>query len=106
MVRPPEHCKIVWLRRHEHGPELAEAMSLRIPREADLTQPVGYVRERRDLLAPDARHPSGAQPSPAVDSPSSSDLRRFASPVSAAQTCSDAIASVAVARVLRAGSVE
>lgn len=43
------HRKIAWLCRHEHGIEVADATCLRILREAGLTLPVDYVRERRDL---------------------------------------------------------
>jgi putative transposase len=43
------HRKIVWLCRHEHGLHVADATCLRILREAGLTLPVGYVRERRAL---------------------------------------------------------
>jgi len=43
------HRKIAWLARHEHGLHIADATCLRILREAGLTLPVNYVRERRDL---------------------------------------------------------
>lgn len=43
------HRKIAWLCRHEHGLLIADATCLRILREAGLTLPVDYVRERRDL---------------------------------------------------------
>jgi putative transposase len=43
------HRKIAWLCHHEHGIEVADATCLRILREAGLTLPVDYVRERRDL---------------------------------------------------------
>lgn len=43
------HRKIAWLCRHQHGLEVADATCLRILREAGLTLPVDYVRERRDL---------------------------------------------------------
>jgi putative transposase len=43
------HRKIAWLCRHERGLVVADATCLRILREADLTLPVDYVRERRDL---------------------------------------------------------
>lgn len=43
------HRKIAWLCRHEHGLQVADATCLRILREAGLTLPVDYVRERRDL---------------------------------------------------------
>ena len=43
------HRKIAWLARHEHGLLGAEATCLRILREAGLTLPIDYVRERRDL---------------------------------------------------------
>jgi len=43
------HRKIAWLARHEHGLLVAEATCLRILREAGLTLPIDYVRERRDL---------------------------------------------------------
>lgn len=43
------HRKIAWLCRHEHGLDVADATCLRILREAGLTLPVDYVRERRDL---------------------------------------------------------
>jgi transposase InsO family protein len=43
------HRKVAWLCRHEHGLLVAEATCLRILREAGLTLPVDYARERRDL---------------------------------------------------------
>jgi putative transposase len=43
------HRKIAWLCRHEHGLAVADATCLRILREAGLTLPIDYVRERRDL---------------------------------------------------------
>ena len=43
------HRKIAWLCRHEHRLDVSEATCLRILREAGLTLPVDYVRERRDL---------------------------------------------------------
>jgi transposase InsO family protein len=43
------HRKIAWLCRHEHGLVVADATCLRILREAGLTLPIDYVRERRDL---------------------------------------------------------
>lgn len=43
------HRKIAWLARHEHGLDVSEATCLRILREAGLTLPIDYVRERRDL---------------------------------------------------------
>jgi len=43
------HRKIAWLCRHEHGLDVCDATCLRILREAGLTLPVDYVRERRDL---------------------------------------------------------
>jgi putative transposase len=43
------HRKIAWLCRHQHGLGVSEATCLRILREAGLTLPVDYVRERRDL---------------------------------------------------------
>jgi putative transposase len=43
------HRKIAWLCRREHGLTVADATCLRILREAGLTLPVDYVRERRDL---------------------------------------------------------
>ena len=45
------HRKIAWLCRHQHGIEVADATCLRILREAGLTLPIDYVRERRDLAA-------------------------------------------------------
>ncbi|MDP9434721.1 MAG: DDE-type integrase/transposase/recombinase, partial [Actinomycetota bacterium] len=43
------HRKIAWLCRHEHRLAVADTTCLRILREAGLTLPVDYVRERRDL---------------------------------------------------------
>ena len=43
------HRKIARLRRHHHGLDVSDATCLRILREAGLTLPVDYVRERRDL---------------------------------------------------------
>ena len=43
------HRKIAWLARHEHALDVCDATCLRILREAGLTLPVDYVRERRDL---------------------------------------------------------
>jgi transposase InsO family protein len=43
------HRKIAWLCRHERGVLVADATCLRILREAGLTLPVDYVRERRNL---------------------------------------------------------
>lgn len=43
------HRKIAWLCRHERGLQVADATCLRILREADLTLPIDYVRERRNL---------------------------------------------------------
>lgn len=43
------HRKIAWLCRHERDLVVADATCLRILREAGLTLPVDYVRERRDL---------------------------------------------------------
>ncbi|MCA1680013.1 MAG: transposase, partial [Actinobacteria bacterium] len=43
------HRKVAWLCRHEHGLHVCDATCLRILREAGLTLPVDYVRERRDL---------------------------------------------------------
>jgi len=43
------HRKVAWLCRHEHDLEVTDATCLRILREAGLTLPVDYVRERRDL---------------------------------------------------------
>ena len=43
------HRKIAWLARHEHDLDVCDATCLRILREAGLTLPVDYVRERRDL---------------------------------------------------------
>jgi len=43
------HRKIAWLCRHEHALDVCDATCLRILREAGLTLPVDYVRERRDL---------------------------------------------------------
>jgi putative transposase len=45
------HRKIAWLCRHQHGIHVADATCLRILREAGLTLPIDYVRERRDLAA-------------------------------------------------------
>ena len=45
------HRKIAWLCRHQHGLEVCDATCLRILREAGLTLPVDYVRERRDLAS-------------------------------------------------------
>lgn len=45
------HRKIAWLCRHQHGIRVADATCLRILREAGLTLPIDYVRERRDLAA-------------------------------------------------------
>lgn len=38
-----------WLCRHEHSLDVGDATCLRLLREAGLTLPVDYVRERRDL---------------------------------------------------------
>ncbi len=43
------HRKIAWLCQHQHGVLVADATCLRILREAGLTLPIDYVRERRDL---------------------------------------------------------
>ena len=43
------HRKIAWLARHEHGLHVTQSTCLRILHEADLTLPIDYVRERRDL---------------------------------------------------------
>ena len=43
------HRKIAWLCRHEHALDVCDATCLRILREAGLTLPVDYVRERRDF---------------------------------------------------------
>jgi putative transposase len=43
------HRKIARLCRHEHGLVVADATCLRILREAGLTLPIDYVRERSDL---------------------------------------------------------
>ena len=45
------HRKIAWLRRHQHGVQVADATCLRILREAGLVLPVDYVRERKNLAA-------------------------------------------------------
>ena len=111
------HRKIAWLCGHEHGLEVCDATCLRILREAGLTLPVDYVRERRDL--------AGARRAAFVELP----IRRnrvwqmdffeletsgggtwrsgdvidcatklvLAGPVTATQTTRDAIASVALA---------
>jgi putative transposase len=55
------HRKVAWLCRHEHGLQVADATCLRILREAGLTLPVDYVRERRDL--------AGARRAAFVESP-------------------------------------
>jgi len=43
------HRKIAWLCRHEHALNVCDATCLRILREAGLTLPIDYIRERRDL---------------------------------------------------------
>ena len=43
------HRNIAWLCHHQHGLQVADATCLRILREAGLTLPIDYVRERRDL---------------------------------------------------------
>jgi len=111
------HRKIAWLCRHEHGLQIADASCLRILREAGLTLPVDYVRERRDL--------AGARREAFVELPRrrnrvwqmdffeletsgggtwrSGDVIDYATklvlagPVTATQTTGDAIASVALA---------
>lgn len=111
------HRKIAWLSRHEHGLHVADATCLRILKEAGLTLPVDYVRERRDL--------AGARREAFVELPSrrnrvwqmdffeletsgggtwrSGDVIDYATklvlagPVSATQTARDAIASVQAA---------
>jgi transposase InsO family protein len=118
------HRKIAWLCRHEHDLDVADATCLRILREAGLTLPVDYVRERRDL--------AGARREAFVELPTrrnrvwqmdffeletsgggtwrSGDVIDYATklvlagPVSATQTHRDAIASVQAA-IDRAGEL-
>ena len=111
------HRKIAWLAQHEHGLNVTQSTCLRILREADLTLPVDYVRERRDLagarreafLVPPTRRNRVWQMEFFELETSGGGTWRFgdvidywaklvlAGPVTATQTAPDAIASVQAA---------